>query len=171
MKTKLVTFALALSALILTPLAKADSIVFESHVGNTYTYDLEIDTYSATFLFDGFVINGLSGVTNAQIGGDLATLFNPLGGISFTSTSVSVGTLYGQTLSKNAPYDIGTLTITSDVGPGPVNFVLDDSNGAFCGTLVGPADPPAAVPEPSSLALLGTGLFAAAGIARRKIFS
>lgn len=170
MKTKLVTFALALSALILTPLAKADSIVFESHTGNTYTYDLEIDTYTATFAFDGFVISGLSGVTDAQLSGQLASLFNP-GVLIFTSNSVSVGALYGQTMSKNAPYDVGTLTITSDVGPGPANFVLDDSNGAFCGTVIGPADPPSTVPEPSSLALLGTGLFAAAGIARRKIFS
>ncbi len=170
MKRKLVTFALALAAFVLTPLAKADSIVFESHTGDTYTYDLEINNYGAQFILDGFTLTGLSGVTDADLSGPLAALFDPLGGVWFTPDSVSVGTIYGLTLSKNAPYSIGTLTITSTDPAGDVDFSLLDSNGQFCGTVLGPTDP-VPTPEPSSLLLLGTGLLSAAGVARRKLFN
>lgn len=170
-KKTLVTLALTLSAFVLTPLAKADSIILESQVGDTYTYDLQIDNYGAVFLLDGFSITGLSGVTDATLSGQLASLFNPLGGVAYTPTSVSVGTVFGLTFSPSSPYSIGTLTITSTALPGDADFSILDSNGLFNGSVVGPTDPTAPTPEPSSLLLLGTGLLSAAGVARKKLFA
>jgi hypothetical protein len=102
-KKKLITFAFALSTFVLTPLAKADSVVFESHLGNTYTYDIQIDSNIAVFFLDGFTISGLDGVTNATLSGPLASVFDPLGGVSFTSNSVSVGTVFEPDASRNRP--------------------------------------------------------------------
>jgi hypothetical protein len=169
MKLKSAVLAVLTSAFVLTPLAKADSIIFESHTGDTYTYDLQINSRGATFLLDGFSITGLSGVTDADLTGQLANLFDPLGGVSFNSDSVSVGTFYGVTVSRNNPYSIGTLTITSAALPGVADFSIDDSNGYFVGTVTGPTDPMSPTPEPSSLLLFGTGLVAAAGAVRRKL--
>ncbi|CAN5415932.1 hypothetical protein BH10ACI4_BH10ACI4_37540 [soil metagenome] len=166
---KLFALVALASAMVLTPLAKADSIIFNSHVGNTYTYDLQIDDHGAAFVLDGFTITGLSGVTDADLSGRLALVFNPLGGVSFTSNSVTVATIFGVTASFTAPYSIGTLTVTSTSLPGLANFAILDSNGFFSGTVQGPVNSP--VPEPSTLLMMGTGLIGAAGAARRKFLS
>lgn len=168
MKLRFFALVALASAFVLTPLAKADSIIFESQTGSNYTYDLQIDNFGAAFIFDGFTVTGLSGVTDATLSGQLADLFYPLGGISFDSHSVSVGTLFGITFSQTDPYSIGTLTIASTALAGDANFSILDSNGLFCGTVTGPTDP---TPEPSSLILLGTGFLAAAGAMRRKLFA
>jgi hypothetical protein len=172
MKFRIFALAALVSGLVFTPLAKADSVIFESQSGNNYTYDLQIDNHGASFLLDGFSITGLSGVTNATLSGQLANLFDPLGGVSFDSNEVSVGTLYGVTVSRNQVYSLGTLTITSTSLPGIADFVIDDTNGNFRGTVTGPTgSDPSPVPEPSSLVLLGSGLLAAAGATRRKLFA
>ena len=167
---KLYSLLALASALILAPVAKADSVLFESHIGNNYTYDLQIDDYGAAFILDGFSITGLSGVTDAVLSGKLASVFNPLGGVSFESDAVSVGTIYGYTLGNKDPYQIGKLTITSAALAGVANFSIEDSNGVFCGTVTGPVGG-SPVPEPSTLLMMGTGLLGAAGAARRKFLS
>ena len=172
MKIKLLSLAVLASALILPSAAKADSVIFESQTGNAYTYDLQIDNYGAAFILDGFTITGLQGVTNATLSGQLAAVFNPLGGVSFDSDSVTVATLFGVSIGKTDPYSIGTLTIFSNALPGDANFTILDSNGLFCGDVVGPTGgDPSVTPEPSTLLLLGTGLISAAGMARRKLLA
>lgn len=172
MKIKLLAIALLASAFAFTPLAKADSINFVSQVGDNYTYDLQLDNHGAAFLLSGFTISGLSGVTDATLQGKLAQVFEPLGGIAFDAADVYVGTVFGVTFSRKDTYSIGTLTITSAALPGLADFFISDSNGQFCGTVTGPTgSDPSPVPEPSSLILLGTGLLAAAGATRRKLFA
>ena len=167
MKTKLLALALIVSAFALAPFAKADSITFVSHVGNDYTYDLTLDHNVNLFIPGGFTLTGLTGVTNATLSGDLDNIFD----VAFqNATTVVVGTLLGVSYDfGKLPYSIGTLTLTSIASPGLTNFSILDSHGIFVGTVTGPDSSP--VPEPSSFVLLGSGLMAAAGVARRKLFA
>jgi hypothetical protein len=166
LKTKLFALALIVSAFALTPFAKADSITLASHAGDTYTYDLTLDNYLTGFLFSGFQLTGLSGVTDASLSGNLASHFQYL---NFDSNSVTVGTLATLEGSWTIPFSVGTLTVISADTPGNVDFAILDSNGLSTGQVLGPDSSP--VPEPSSLVLLGSGLIAAAGVARRKLFA
>ena len=159
-------FVVAL-CLVLTPLAKADSITLASHTGDNYTYNLNLDSNFNLFLPGGFALTGLTGVTNAYLSGTLDNIFD----IAFDSSHVLVATLAGASFNFHAPYTIGTLTLTSTAYPGMVNFDILDSNGYFHGHVSGPAVDVAPTPEPSSLLLLATGLLGAAGIAKRKFAS
>lgn len=169
MKIKLFVVALLASAFAFTPLAKADSISLESHTGNTYNYALTFDEHSTIFFLDGFQLSGLSGVTNATLSGALA---NDFGIANFDSNSVTVGTIFSIEHGRTIPFSVGTLTVTSAAALGNIDFAILDSNGFFSGQVQGPSgSDPSPVPEPSSLALFGSGLLAAAGVARRKLFA
>lgn len=165
LKIKMFIVALIASTLALTPLAKADSISLANHTGNTYTYNLVLDSGTPTmFLFSGFELSGLSNVTNAVLSGQLANDFS----VSFDADSVNVGTIFALEYRQL----LGTLTITSLANPGLVNYSIVDSNGAFCGQVLGPNGPSnSPVPEPSSLILLGSGLLAGASTLRKKLFA
>jgi hypothetical protein len=162
MKLKFLSALVLGLALAITPVAKADSIVLDSHVGNAYKYSLNLDSNINIFLPGGFTLTGITGLTNAYLSSSLDNIFD----ISYNSTSVLVATLAGVSFNRNAPYSIGYLTLISDAGPGPIDFTILDSNGISVGTVTGPDV--AATPEPSSLALLGTGVLAAAGALRRR---
>jgi hypothetical protein len=165
-KIKLFVVALLASAFAFAPLAKADSITLENHTGNTYTYDLTFDTSNVNlFLLSGFQLTGLSEVSDATLSGNLARHF----GVVFDADSVTVGTLATIEAGFHIPFSVGTLTVTSLATPGLVDFAILDSNGLSTGQVLGPDSSP--VPEPSSFLLLGSGLLAAAGIARRKLFA
>lgn len=168
MKIKLFAIALLASAFAFTPLAKADSITFVSQVGDNYTYDLTLDHSGTLFLPGGFTLTGLTDVTSASLSGQLNKIFDI---VYQNATEVVVGTLAGISYNKNVPYSIGTLTITSTDAAGLANFSILDSHGIYCGTVTGPNSDPSPVPEPSSFVLLGSGLLAAAGVARRKLFA
>lgn len=168
MKIKLLAIALLASAFAFTPLAKADSITFVSQVGDNYTYDLTLDSKGTLFLPGGFTLTGLSDVTEATLSGQLNKIFDI---VYEDANTVVVGTLAGISYNKNVPYSIGTLTLTSTAAAGLANFSILDSNGIFCGTVAGPGSDPSPVPEPSSFILLGSGLLAAAGAARRKLLA
>ncbi len=168
MKIKLFAIALLASAFAFTPLAKADSITFVSQVGDNYTYDLTLDHHGTSFIPGGFTLTGLSDVTNATLSGKLNEIFDI---VYQDANTVVVGTWFGASHNRNSPYSIGTLTLTSLASPGLTNFSIFDSHGVFCGTVSGPGSDPSPVPEPSSLVLLGSGLLAAAGTVRRKLFA
>ena len=169
MKIKLFVVALLASAFAFAPLAKADSITLESHTGDTYNYALTFDEHTTVFFLDGFQLSGLSGVTDAVLSGPLA---NDFGIVNFNSSSVTVGSILSIENGKRIPFSVGTLTITSTDAPGNVDFAILDSNGLFTGQVGGPSgSDPSPVPEPSSFILLGSGLVAAAGAARRKFLA
>lgn len=163
MKIKLFVVALLASAFAFAPMAKADSVTLESQTGNTYTYDLTLDSYVTGFVFSGFELTGLSGVTDATLSGNLAQNF----GVTFDADSVLVGTIATIEAGIHIPFSVGTLTVTSLSAPGDVDFSILDSNGLSQGQVEGPTGSP--VPEPSSIVLLGSGLLAAAGVVRRKL--
>lgn len=166
---KLMLCLVILSALVLNPTAKADSITLQSHTGSTWNYELTLDNYFTNFTLSGFQLSGLQGVTNAVLSSDLANQF----GVFFDSNTVTVGTIFANEFSFKVPFSVGLLTITSTAAPGNVNFAILDSWGLSTGQVLGPDGPAntATAPEPSSLLLLGTGLIGAAGAARRKFLA
>jgi hypothetical protein len=169
LKIKLFAIALLASAFAFAPLAKADSITLENHSGDTYQYAITFDEHNSVFFLDGFQLTGLSGVTDASLSGNLASSFFIT---NLNSTSVTVGSIFSDEFSRTVPFSVGTLTVTSADAPGNVNFAILDSNGLSTGSVEGPSgSDPSPVPEPSSFILLGSGLLAAAGTVRRKLFA
>lgn len=165
MKLKFLSLIALATAFVLTPLARADSITFVSHIGNDYTYNLTLDHSATLFIPGGFTLAGLTDVTSASLSGQLDKIFDI---VYQNSSTVVVGTLFGASYNfKSSPYSLGTLTLTSLASPGLADFSILDSHGVFLGKVTGPDSSP--VPEPSSLMLLGTGLLAAAGAVRRKL--
>src|SRR5260370_33533061 len=154
------------AALVLSPLAKAEtvsaSLVVDTVGPPTYIYDLNVS--DGTLDVKSFTLTGLGGVTNAVLVNDLKDDFN----VTFTSTSVTVTDSDGSPSFDEGSF--GDLKVYSTFAPGTVNSTItQDSHDPISGTVTGPVGSP--VPDPSSLVLLGSGILGVAGMARRKFLA
>lgn len=147
--------------------ARADSIVYDASESSAGVYVYDLNTASADLPFvkgDTVTFTGLVGVTGAS------TPFTGIFTTSYTTDSVTFTATRQDTILEDPnPFDdiftidstaaLGAITYTSDVVVSP----------ALSGSVEGPATLPAATPEPSSIALLSSGLLGIAGVLRKRL--
>lgn len=143
--------------LLLSPAARADTILVDPSVSGspgafTYSYEIENQTSVGLLLF------------SLTVTGDVGTINAPTGWVTSTGIPAPGETLV-EWISTDVPFDVpalGTLSgfsFMSDSGPGTVAFSTFDENfSEFDGQTTGPVASTSTVPEPNSLALLGSAL-------------
>jgi hypothetical protein len=168
---KICLIAFATLVLLLAPQAHADSV----------TYDLTL-TPNQGSLYGG---SGLLTLSTAPASSGLSTYTESTGleGLSFTldGQTFTLAGGSGTPLVEFLNGSIYDITFAEQIGTSPYRFdlqtsgvyafyyndELSESSGTFTAAVASNTSP---VPEPSTLALLGTGLLGAAGALRRKIF-
>lgn len=136
--------------------------------GDSLQYNLQFTTFNApTVLMQTGVLQTSTSATPVNFNFNFVDSITINGldqNVTFTGTGlINAG---GETITTNAtgPIAYGNLLLNvptstfSGLGTIPVSLT----------GIITQAPPPSAVPEPSSIALLGTGVFALAGVARRK---
>ncbi len=153
------------SAQIINPVVNG-TLILDSHVGDEFLYEFRVGGttgYHFNIPSAGkFVISGMSGVTNAAVGGGFSGAFTA----SYTATTATFEATSAQSLLVSAtPYgEFDVFSTAPDVGT--VAYSVDHTSGLLTGTTVdGPMG--AAVPELSTWAMMAFG-FAALGLAGRQ---
>jgi hypothetical protein len=164
--------------------AKASTLDTFSLTGNqtTYAFSLPSSSTPATgnacpdnsfgdFCFTGITVNGNQTDTIEFTGSGGLDIFDHHGNsiidLSLNNTHPPQSYFTETFPPFTVTFTGGTYTLSKGGDGYEEDDYCDDCNRNSTYTLV--IDPPSAVPEPSSLALMSTGLFAAAGAVRRRM--
>ncbi len=127
-----------------------------------FTYTLNSDTISGTITLTQFSTNNTPGSTQANFSGS----FTPTSGTGQFAAWAAAGTATTVNLS---------LTTTSGGNPYSVDSIVGTEGGTTSGTptsgqvnAIVSSNPPSSVPEPASIAMIGSGLVALGGFMRRR---
>jgi hypothetical protein len=156
-----------LFVILTSAFAFGDSLALASSGGGKFDYEYlpSPSLGEASFQWnDTFSLTGLSDVTDARLSWPLPFYFT----LSYTSSSVTVTHISTQATVNIDGGPFSVFEVSSLAPLGMVDYEIQVAAGRFWGTVGGPVAP-AATPEPTSLLLVGSGIFGLGGVIRRKL--